>query len=140
LAFLTSAQEIRLARMAGEYHKETEDRMLDNARLDEIAGEVALMKDSEGLAPLDDDYTTTVDLYRAAAECWREKAGLVADGYDFKAEGASFTRSQMFEHYIEQAARYANLAGTLTMNLGRPTEEETSVDAFEEWLDGGGGV
>ena len=140
MAYLDAAQTVRLARMAGEYQKETADRMVDNARLDEIAGEVALLKDSEGVVPGGDDYVTTVDIYRAAAECWREKAGLVADGYDFEAEGASFTRSQMYDHYIKQAARYANLAGNLTMEVGRPVVESTDTDAYEEWLEDGGGL
>ena len=140
MAYLTSAQTDRLARMAGEYHKETADRMVNNARLDEIAGEVALLKDSEGVVPGGDDYVTTVDIYRAAAESWREKAGMVADGYDFESEGASFTRSQLYDNYVQQAARYAALAGNLTMAVGRPVEEEIDADAFEEWLEAGGGL
>jgi hypothetical protein len=127
--------------MAGEAHKATADRMITDARLDEIAGEVALLKDDDGYAPTDDLYTTTVDIYRAAAECWREKAGMVADGYDFKAEGASFTRSQMFQHYLEQASRYAAMAGSLTMSVGRPVDpgDETS-NAWEDYIELGGGL
>jgi hypothetical protein len=126
--------------MAGEGHKDAAERMLSDARLDEIAGEVALIRDDTGLAPPDTGYVTTVDLYRAAAECWREKAGQVADGYDFKAEGASFTRSQMYDHYMEQASRYASMVGQLTVSIVRPHDpEETTTSLWEDFIEQGGG-
>lgn len=139
MANLTAAQLLRLSRMGGEGHKLVGDRMVDDTRLDEIAGEVALIRDDDDLGPLDVGYVITVDLYRAAAEVWREKAGMVADGYDFKAEGASFTRSQMYQHYLEQAARYASMAGTLTVSIGRPFVDDNAANAYEEWLAAGGG-
>ena len=139
MAVLTSAQLTRLARMAGEGHKATSDRMLTEADLDQIASDVALMKDSEGRPPTDVDYVTTVDLYRAAAESWRTKAGMVADGFDFEAEGASFTRSQVYDHYMEQAGRFATMAAQLTTTINRPSVEDDTSD-FDEWLEGGGGI
>lgn len=139
MATLTTEQTTRLARMAGEGHKAAADRMLDDADLDQIATDVALMKDSEGRAPTETDYVTTVDLYRAAAECWRTKAGMVADGFDFEAEGASFTRSQVYDHYMEQAGRFATMAAQLTTAVKRPATEDETSD-FDEWLEGGGGI
>ena len=139
MANLTAGELVRVARMAGEGHKLTGDRMVDDATLDLIAGDVALLKDADGLAPPEVGYVITVDLYRTAAEAWRTKAGMVADGYDFKAEGASFTRSQMYDHYMQQAGRYANMASSLTAQVSRPVTDDGPLSAYEEWLDGGGG-
>lgn len=136
MANLDATQALRLASMAGEGHKDAADRMLDDAALDVIVGEVALLKDSAGVVPGGAGYATTVDMYRAAAEAWRRKAGMVADGYDFKAEGASFSRSQMFQQYLVQAARYANMAGSLTVEIARPVVETVDATAYEEWLAG----
>lgn len=143
---ITDAQETRLRRMVGEAHKDDEDRMISDEVIDDLAGEVGLVVDYAGEAPYvtdeDDgtvsantDYVTTVDIYRVAAEAWRVKAGMVAEGYDFKAEGAEFDRSQVYKHYLDQAARYAGLAGNLTTATNRPVSEDDSTDAFEEWLD-----
>lgn len=134
MAVLTAAETIRLARMAGEYHKAAGDRMLTDAELDTLASEVALMKDEFGYTPADNLYTNTVDLYRAAAEAWRMKAGMVADGFDFQAEGASFTRSQVYDHYMQQAGRYAAMAHQLTVQVGERLGSDVDDNAFEEWL------
>lgn len=139
MAVLTANQLTRLKRMAGESHKSGAARMLTDEVLDDIASEVALVKDADGLTPVDADYTTTVDLYRAAAEAWRTKAGMVAEGFDFEAEGGVFDRSQVYKHYLDQAARYAGMAGNLSPQTGRPVEESADANAFEEWLEGGGG-
>lgn len=137
MANLTAGELVRVARMGGEGHKQVADRMVDDATIDLIAGEVALLKDSAGLNPIDVGYVITVDLYRTAAEVWRTKAGMVADGYDFEAEGASYTRSQMYDQYMEQAARYSNMASQLAPQVGRPVIEDESASAYEEWLAGG---
>ena len=143
---ITTAQETQLRRMVGEAHKPDDQRMLSDADLDVLAGEVGKIKDSADEAPLlsdgsaNPDYTLTVDLYRIAAEGWRVKAGMVAEGYDFRAEGAEFNRSQVYKHYLDQAARYAAMASMLSPKIGRPAVESTDADAFEEWLAGGGGI
>lgn len=46
------------------------------------------------------------DLAGAAADAWRQRAGMQADGYDFSADGASYNRSQWFKHCQEMAAVY----------------------------------
>lgn len=115
---LTSTQLNRLRRMAGEAHKGAAERLLSDTDLAEIADEVALVKDDTGLAPIDDGYTDTYDLYRAAAEAWRVKAGIVSESYDFIAEGGEFKRSQVYAMYLQQAARYAGMAQSLTVNTG----------------------
>ena len=46
------------------------------------------------------------DLAGAAADAWRQRAGMQADGYDFSADGATFNRSQWFKHCHDMAATY----------------------------------
>ena len=104
---LTGAQAFRLARMAGEGHKATADRMLDDSELGELADEVALVIDSADLAPNHVDSVATYDLYRAASEAWRMKANMVAEGYNIRVEGGTFNRSEVYDHYNAQALRYA---------------------------------
>jgi hypothetical protein len=45
------------------------------------------------------------DVEGAAADVWEQKAAHVADRFDFTADGASFTVSQMIRQYKDQAAR-----------------------------------
>ena len=101
--------------MAGEAHKPTEERMLDDSELADLADEVGLVIDDSGNAPVDTGYTATYDLYRIAAEACRLKAGMVAEGYNVKVEGASLNRSEVYEHYLAQATRYAGMARTLSV-------------------------
>ena len=115
---LTEAELIRLASMSGEAHKKTEERMVADFRLAEVADEVARVKDADGNAPSDAAYTPTYDLYRAAAAVWAEKAGMVAEGYNVVVEGAAFNRSEVYDHYMQQAGRYAGMAGNLTTRIG----------------------
>ena len=111
---LTTAELIRLASLSGEAHKPIEERMVEDFRLQEIADEVARIKDDSELAPADSGYTPTYDLYRAAAAVWAEKAGMVAEGYNIKVEGAAFNRSEVYDHYMQQAGRYAGMASSLS--------------------------
>jgi len=101
--------------MAGESSKPDEERMLDDATLQDIADEVGLVPDAVDLTPADVGYAPTYDLYRTAAEGWREKAGMIAEGYNIKVEGAQFNRSEAYEHYLKQATRYAGMANNLTV-------------------------
>ena len=113
---LTTQELIRLASLSGEAHKPVDERMVEDFRLQEIADEVARIRDDEGLAPLDSGYSPTYDLYRAASAVWAEKAAMVAEGYNITVEGASFNRSEVYDHYMQQAGRYAGMAGNLTTN------------------------
>lgn len=46
------------------------------------------------------------DIFGAAADAWREAAGLQSEKYDFRVEGRAFTRSQWFEHCMSLAMYY----------------------------------
>lgn len=47
------------------------------------------------------------DLYAAAAEGWRWKAGKVASEYNFATDSQRFDRAQQYAHCLEMAAAYA---------------------------------
>lgn len=95
--------------MAGESHKT--DRALSDSDLQFIADEYAKIKDASDNAPTASGYTDTYDLYVAAAEAWRMKAGQFAEDFDFEAEGGVFSRSQKYTNALQQSARYAAMAG-----------------------------
>ena len=44
-------------------------------------------------------------MYAAAADVWGQKAGHVADRFDFTADGASFKASQLVEQYNRMATQ-----------------------------------
>jgi hypothetical protein len=104
--------------MVGESKVTADERMLSDQDLTDIADEVAKIPDTAGNAPSATAYTDTYDLYRAAAEGWRQKAGMVAEEFDFEAEGGSFSRSQKYRNYLAMAARYAGMAKHMTTRTG----------------------
>lgn len=60
----------------------------------------------------DGAWTPAYDLYFAAAEGWRWKAGKVSDAYDVSEDQQSLDRSQMVKSMLDLAAKYDALAGT----------------------------
>ena len=66
----------------------------------------------------DGAWTPTYDLYAAAAEGWRWKAGKVSNAFDFSTDQQSFDRSQMYDHCMKQAAFYDARAGTSVYGAG----------------------
>ncbi len=112
---LTAAQLSTIGRRAGEAHKSTDDRMVTDETIQLIADEVGLVKDSADLAPTAALYTTTYDLAAATAGVWREKAGRMAEGFDFRAEGATFTRSQAYRHALQQATYWHSQISNLSV-------------------------
>ena len=110
---LTTQQLNTVARRAGEAHKS--ERMIEDDTIQFIADELGLIVDSAGLAPSAALYTTTYDLNAIAAGVWREKANMLAEGFDFTAEGASFTRSQAYRHAMQQASKWHAMASNLSV-------------------------
>ncbi len=53
-----------------------------------------------------DDWVATYDLNAAAADLWGEKAAVVAEDFDFLADGGSFKRSQVLTQYGERERYY----------------------------------
>lgn len=117
MPYLTAAQVAQIARQGGEAHKADGDRLVSDALIETIAGEVGLLVDEDGYVPGDALYTTTVDIYRVVSEVWKTKAGIVAETFDFIAEGGDFKRSQVLAHYNAQATKYAGMAHGLAVNI-----------------------
>jgi hypothetical protein len=127
--------------MAGEDHKATADRLITDVEIDTIASEMAMLKDVNDLLPGESktidgvltNYANTVDLYRTAAEVWRRKAAIFAEQFDFESEGSVYQTSQKYKMAMQQAARYAGMAHSLTVNVRRNTEEDAAVDEEDWW-------
>ncbi len=49
------------------------------------------------------DWVEGYDMHSAAADIWEEKAAVVAQDFDFNADGGSYQRSQVYEQYMKQA-------------------------------------
>ena len=63
-------------------------------------------------------YLTThaFDLNAAAAEIWTRKAAHAASGYHFSADGATYSRQQVYDHCLQMAALYK---GSAPMKVSR---------------------
>lgn len=103
---LSTAEMTRLRVMVDEPTEDT----YDDAYINALADVIAKAEDASGYAPTHASYTATYDLYILASELWRQKAGAVAAEFDFESEGAAFSRSQKYEHFIAQSVRYASLS------------------------------
>ena len=121
----TAAMAERLRRMVDE---PTEDTYDDDAIDDYI--ETYPLLDVLGTEPGDIDFSTTpptiseadewiptYDLHAAAADIWEEKAGAVADEFDFKADGGSFSRSQKEEKFLGKSRFHSSKRSAKSIKL-----------------------
>jgi hypothetical protein len=74
--------------------------------------------DQSGYAPIEEDWTPTYDMNRAAAAGWRIKAGRVAADYNVTVEGRGLERHQMVTSFLDMAKAYARMAGVRTFEVG----------------------
>ena len=81
--------------------------------VDYLNGVVTMAADQVGTALYLTAYT--YDLFGAAADCWRERAGKVSSYYDFRADGHQMSRSQWFNHCQAMANDYARQAKPITV-------------------------
>ena len=96
--------------------------------------------DDKGNKSDEPNWTPTYDLYLAASEIWLEKAGAVADEFDFSSDGGNFSRSQKSAAYLRQAGYYKSRSkGQSLMLVQRPLEnlnpngwEDTE---YKDWID-----
>ena len=136
----TAAMAAQLRRMVDESTEDTYDDDLIDAII-----EMYPLLDVLGTDPQDVDYTTspptisesddwipTYCLNAAAAQIWEEKAGAVADEYDFKADGGSFTRSQKEEQYMTKSRFHLSRRSAKTIKSfvepRRDLKEQSNVD------------
>ena len=85
--------------------------------------------DRDDIYPDEAGWLPSYDLAMAAAEVWAEKATVVAANFDFDADGASYKRSQQYEHYVKQARRWRSLRvpGNWTAVPAEPETDSVSV-------------
>lgn len=70
------------------------------------------------------------DLNAAAADVWQEKASALPDKYDFTADGATYNRSQMYTHYMQQARYYRSRRAIGAVNI-TPYISETYLENYD---------
>lgn len=67
--------------------------------------------DRYGVKPSEEGWEPTYDLNAAAADAWQMKAAAAAGDYDFSADGASYSRSQIVAQCLAMEDRYRKRAG-----------------------------
>lgn len=132
----TAAQIARLRRMVGEpdssttYTDDDLTTYIEEYPLIDERGEAPYTWDTSTEPPTEDendDWIATYDLNAAAADIWEEKAAGLAQDYDFKADGASFSRSQAYEQYLKQARYYRSRRAPRTMTQRLEPQRTTDV-------------
>jgi len=89
--------------------------------------------DSAGYLPNEDDYTTTYDLYAAAADIVDQRAAAAATLYDTSADGANLSRNQITQNLTALASRLrARAVSRLTRRTIEETEDACDCDDDEE--------
>lgn len=88
-----------------------------NYTADYIRGHIYFTADQEGSARYLD--ARSYDIYRAAAYLWRERAGQLTDRYNISIDGHRMNRSEWFEHCMQMAERFEQLAGPTVSTLVR---------------------
>lgn len=86
----------------------TEPTLTDDELMSLIA--MARRPDVYGALPSDTEWVPTWNLAAGAAEAWRWKAGKASAHFDFSTDNQSFERSQIWDHCMQQAARFDELA------------------------------
>jgi len=84
--------------------------------------------DTSGYFPAEDDYTTTYDLYRAAADIVEQEAAKVIKQYDVNTDGAQMNRSQMQKQLFTLAARLRQRGAA---KVGRSIQETIASEDDE---------
>lgn len=74
-------------------------------------------------------WAPTYDLHAAAADVWEEKAAVLSAGYDFQADGSSFSRSQAYEQAMKQARFHRSRRSISTITM-RPEPTDLSDLAY----------
>jgi hypothetical protein len=72
-------------------------------------------------------WLATYDLNAAAADVWQERASGLVDRYDFSADSASYSRSQQYQQYMQQARYYRARRAIGSINL-TPYISETYLE------------
>lgn len=79
-----------------------------------------------GINPL---WVPTYDLAMAAADLWYDYAAGLTGSYDFSADGASYSRSQEFDHAMGMGKFWASRRAIGTLHLLSPLSPDLSTGA-----------
>ncbi|MBU2685886.1 MAG: hypothetical protein KKF27_21805 [Gammaproteobacteria bacterium] len=94
-------------------------------------GEEPYSWDTSTEPPTKDDnevWLPTYDLHAAAADIWDEKAAVVAQDFDFTADGGSYSRSQVVAQFERQARMHRARRRPGTIRLHKIPKETTYAD------------
>lgn len=94
--------------------------------------ESAAIMDKKGDKPDEPNWTPTYDLYLVASEIWLEKAGMVADEFDFSSDGGNFSRSQKSAAYLKQSSYYKSRSKAQSLMLVQRPLEKLSSHGWED--------
>lgn len=113
----TAAMLIYIQQMRKMINEPTANDFSDT-HIEDVIAQYKLIDDF-GIVPSAIDWVPTYDLNAAAADLWTEKAGKLADRFDFVADGASYHRSQVYEQAMKQARFYSSRRKprTITMHV-----------------------
>ena len=79
-----------------------------------------------------DEWIPTYDLHAAAADIWIEKAGAIAENFNFSADGGRYDRSKKHDQYMMQSryhsSRRAAKSSQVFVNPRLIVEEESNSD------------
>ena len=129
----TAAQIARLRRMVAEpdastYSDDDLAAYIEDYPLIDERGEEPYVWDTTTEPPTQDaneSWIPTYDLNAAAAGIWEEKAAMLAQDFDFSADGAHFNRSQAYEQMM-RSARYFRSRRPLRTVTQRPEPERST--------------
>lgn len=125
----TAEQIARLRRMVNEpsgsssYSDDDLATIIERSPLLDAAGEAPTLADGT----VNTAWAATYDLNAAAAEMWEEKSSVLAQDYDFQADGGQYSRSQAYEQAMKQARYFRSKRAIRTFGL-RPEPKPVSED------------
>ncbi len=82
-----------------------------------------------------DAWIPTYDLNSAAADIWQEKAASLAPDFDFSADGSSISRSQVYEHAMQQARYYRGRRAAQSQKVTPWPPRNAATSAFDDLMD-----
>lgn len=87
------------------------------------------------------DWTPTYDLNSAAADIWEEKAAVLAQDFDFSADGSSLHRSQAYDQAMKQARSFRSRRSVRTVRMVPDILRDRTFETLNTQLptDGGDG-
>lgn len=73
----------------------------------------------------EDGWTAGYDLHAAASEVWEEKASLVQMYYDFQADGARYSQSQLYGMAMDKSRFHASRRKATAKSVFKKPDENT---------------